>query len=151
MYLLQLDFCLYCFYVYIAFLYKQVEPPEDFVMSLRAETKAGYLSSRASCCELTYYSCSNPVAFIKVGRSPLYASPYCHQSNDDMGNVHIASAHGTRQSRPIGVNNNPCCCRSQTTASTTCPHGLSRRIFQPPLDLSLRHLENSYPFIVELY
>ena len=35
------------FYVYyIAFSYKQVEPPEDFIMSLRAETKTGHHRAR---------------------------------------------------------------------------------------------------------
>ena len=147
MYLLQFDFCLYYLYVYIAFPYKQVELPEDFVMSLRAETKAGYHRAR--------HAGNLPIILVQTrwlssGKITSLCLAYRHQSND-MENVHIASAHGTRQSRPIGVNNNPCRCRLQTTASTTSPHGLSRRNFQPPLDLSLRHLENSYPFIVELY
>ncbi|KAI0246740.1 hypothetical protein BJV78DRAFT_1251862 [Lactifluus subvellereus] len=36
----SLILCLYYFYVYI---YKQIESPEDFITSLRAETKTGYI------------------------------------------------------------------------------------------------------------
>ncbi|KAI0250750.1 hypothetical protein BJV78DRAFT_532883 [Lactifluus subvellereus] len=131
----SLIFCLHCFYVYITFSYKQAEPPEDFIMSLRAETKTGYHHAR--------HTVNLPIILVQTrwlssGKSPFYASPIVvdtiillFDQTTAREDVHIASAHGMRQSRPSGVHD------SDNPSVAAVDHKPRRR----PLVHMVRHVE----------